>query len=164
MVRIIAINGTPGTGKTTVAEKLVFPTINLSEFARENNCVVDYDNILHADVVDEDLLMDALRQYISDFEGEVLVIEGHLADLVPPELLDICFVLQVDLSDLILRLRRRNYSERKIEDNKNAEIMKECFMTSLDAYGAEKVKLVPIGGLSDTVAFIEKFINELVLI
>ncbi len=161
--RVVAINGTPGSGKTTVAQMLKKEgrqVINIGEFAKEHGCVIEYDEENQCNVIDEDLIEEKLREYLSNTDGTV-IIESHLADLVPEELLDRCFVLEVRVPDLITRLEKRGYSTKKIEDNKLSELMKDCYMNSLDAFGEERVELVAPMEIDATVKLIEEYLDGL---
>ena len=55
------ILGTPGTGKTTLSnelgERLSMNVINISEFARENGMLLEYDEELDTMVLDEDQVL-----------------------------------------------------------------------------------------------------------
>lgn len=115
----IAISGTPGVGKTTiakiVAEELHYKLVDLNAFAREKELTIGRDYTRNADIVDEKRLAKHLKVLDDD-----LVIEGHLAHLVKA---DIVFVLRCNPGVLRKRLLERKWPETKIQENVDAEIM-----------------------------------------
>lgn len=108
---IIALTGTPGTGKTSVAEKLDFPVTDLKEFVKERGLGEQREEF----EVDIEDMVDALED-----EVENGVIEGHLAHHVPA---DYCVVLRCAPDELRSRLQQRDYPAEKVEENVQAEIL-----------------------------------------
>lgn len=155
MKNVIAINGTPGTGKTSLAQKLTeFQVWNLNDFAKRHpEIIVEFDDNCQCDIIDEELLTIKLQTALESI-NEVIIIESHLADLIPKEYLLHCYVLEAAIPDLVVRLQQRDYPIEKIEENKLAEIMKECFVASINAFGAERVTLVPPKSLDETLMFV----------
>lgn len=105
----IGITGTPGTGKTTVAETLEREVISVKEFAKEKELGEEIDGIFEVDV-------DAVEQKLP----EDCWIEGHLAHKVE---LDYCIVLRTRPDILEERLEKRGYSQEKVTENVEAEKM-----------------------------------------
>ena len=162
-ITVVAINGTPGSGKTTVANHLKKQgreVINLGEFAVEHGCVIEYDEECQCNVIDDELLEEKIRLYLKSQPRGTFIFEGHLADVVPSEFLDKCFVLGVRIPDLVSRLRERGYPAKKIEDNKVSELMKDCYMYSLDTFGEERVEFIDPAPLDEVVARIEEYIRK----
>lgn len=138
---VYVISGTPGTGKTTVGQMLSeegYPVMNLQQFAIEHECQDGFDEIRDSVIIDEDKLHDKLVEFLEEQEGD-WIIEGHYGDLVPEHFVIQCFILTADLKELRKRLASRNYSKEKIEENIEAEIMKECWITALDSFGEDRV-------------------------
>ena len=104
----MGITGTPGTGKTTVAEALDKEIISIKEFARERELGEEKD-IFEIDV-----------ERVKEELPEDCWIEGHLAHKVG---VDYCIVLRTRPDVLEERLKERDYSEDKIEENLEAEKM-----------------------------------------
>jgi adenylate kinase len=111
----IALTGTPGTGKTTVAERLGeenVEVLHLTEFFEEENIgkeVKGEREIRIGEMIEE------LEK--KDFTEDT-VIEGHLSHHFPS---DICVVLRCRPDVLEERLSGRDYSDRKVEENVEAE-------------------------------------------
>jgi adenylate kinase len=111
----IALTGTPGTGKTTVAEKLAdedFDVLDLTEFFEEKDIgeQVNGEREIRVEQMTEELQK-------QDFKEDT-VIEGHLSHHFP---VDICVVLRCSPDVLEERLSSRKYSDRKVEENVEAE-------------------------------------------
>ncbi|RMG28090.1 MAG: hypothetical protein D6732_19450 [Methanobacteriota archaeon] len=141
MVQVIVINGTPGTGKSTVAQELAnfgFKVITEREMTKLSDCMMGRDEEKKTSIIDEDCYEAYLHQYFQNEDKELVVYEGHLGDLVPSEFVLKCFVLSLQIEKLRERLKKRGYPPQKIEDNILAEIMKDCLILSQEAFGVEK--------------------------
>ena len=115
----IAISGTPGTGKTSLAKALGFEVRYLNELAKEHGLYSGYD--LKRDTVGVDL--EKLKRVVQDIkieEEDILIVEGHMAHLMP---VDRIIVLRTDPQILEGRLEKRGYSREKIEENLEAEAL-----------------------------------------
>ena len=126
----ILISGTPGTGKTSVSEaiakKINAKVINLSLFARKESLVSDYDKERDTWVINEEKLRNKTLKLIrnSKKEGiEVLIIESHFTDIIPEKPIDFVIILRCEPEILSQRLRMRGYSEKKIIENTQSEIL-----------------------------------------
>ena len=127
----VIIAGTPGTGKSTLVEKIQndlkeFNFVNLSKFAIDNDCILEYDDELGSHVIDEDKLSDLLESHLKLKQKNV--IESIHADILPKKLVNVIFVCRTDNTILYDRLKERKYGEEKISNNIQAEI----FQTILD--------------------------------
>lgn len=112
---IIALTGTPGTGKTSIAEELDgFNTLDLTSFVKERELGEQQDEF----EVDIDAMIEALEEVIDPEEDTV--IDGHLSHHFPA---DFCIVLRCNPEELRERLSERDYSEEKIEENVESEIL-----------------------------------------
>ncbi len=126
----ILITGTPGTGKSTLCQKLQgeleeVKCINIGEFAKSNGCLGDYDSEYDSHEMDEDKVIDDLEEVMA--QGNV-IIEHHVTDIFPERWFDVVFVLRTENAALFDRLQSRNYKEKKLQDNLQCEI----FQTILD--------------------------------
>ncbi|KAL8795710.1 MAG: hypothetical protein Q9182_007495 [Xanthomendoza sp. 2 TL-2023] len=120
----IIITGTPGVGKTSLCELLTASTelqhIAINRIAKERDCHDGWDKSLKSWIVDEDKVLDAIEDEIK--EGGFLV-DWHACDLFPESWIDLVIVLRSNSSNLYDRLRARNYSDQKLQENMDAEIM-----------------------------------------
>jgi len=125
----ILITGTPGTGKTTLAQEISTGNqlnfISVSDYAKENDLISGYDDALQCPILDEDQLIDELEDTMSSGGN---VVEYHSSDFFPERWFDIVFVLRTDNTLLHSRLTERRYNEEKIKNNMECEI----FQTALD--------------------------------
>ena len=111
---IIAITGTPGTGKSTIAKQLAqtmqFNLIDVNEVAKKTSSKKDGKEV----VANLPKLTQALKTQIK--KAKNAIIEGHL--IVEMKLpLDILLILRCSPKKLEKRLQKRKYSKRKILDN-----------------------------------------------
>jgi adenylate kinase len=111
----IALTGTPGTGKTTVAALLPYRVIDLNALVKgglslgtdpERGC-------LEAD-------MDGLEQKLAETDtDELTILEGHFSHYFADE----AVVLRLMPSELKKRLEARGYSAKKIQENLESEAL-----------------------------------------
>lgn len=113
----IALTGTPGTGKTTVAGLLPYRVIDINSLVKAGmNLGVDPDRgCLNAD-------MQALERHLAkeDVDSqEPVILEGHFSHHFSGR----AIVLRLSPAKLEPRLRARGYSEGKVRENLEAEAL-----------------------------------------
>ncbi|MFB6204612.1 MAG: adenylate kinase family protein [Candidatus Nanohaloarchaea archaeon] len=108
---IIALTGTPGTGKTSVSEELGYPVIHLTEYVKEHGLGEQREEF--------EVDVPAMVESLEDLDGDH-VIEGHLAHHVPA---DICIVLRCAPDELEERLSDRDYPPQKVRENIESEAL-----------------------------------------
>lgn len=121
----IAVTGTPGVGKSTLAhlaaQRFGWDLADVHGLAEVHGLVVERDEDADADVVDTDRLADILEALARDRDPEhVEVLDGHLSHLLP---VDLVWVVRCDPRVLEGRLRDRGYGEEKVRENLEAEAM-----------------------------------------
>jgi len=135
MITII-ITGTPGTGKTSLAQilskKLGLKIINVKEMIEEKNICEAYDQENQCKIVNLKKLKPLLIKKIKKSK-EDLVIESHLSHHIPKQYVDLCLVTKTEIKTLQHRLEKRNYSPKKIRDNLDAEIFDLCLTEAQEA-------------------------------
>lgn len=114
----IALTGTPGTGKTSVAEELEkrgFEVVDLTDFVKKHGLGEKGEKEFEVDLTE---MVDTLEE---ELEGEEnVVVEGHLAHHCPA---DHCIVLRTRPDVLRERLEERDYTGEKVEENVESEAM-----------------------------------------
>lgn len=134
MEQVIAISGTPGTGKTAVgtllAQQLHTEVIELGQVVKEQQFHYGKDVERGTLIANIENLQDYLSKRIQQTE-ELLIVIGHFADLVPKEFLKVLVVLRCHPVTLTQRLSNRQWSSKKIVENIQAEILGECTSQSL---------------------------------
>ncbi len=164
-MKIIAIGGTPCTGKTTIAEQLGKAlgreVINLGDVAIEAGCITEEDLERDTTIIDEDCLVEALMDVLYERQDD-LIIEGHYVDLVPWSSLDFTVILRTHPDILRERLRSRGYSEPKIAENVEAEVFGVCQLDALDSFGEEFVFEIDTSDMSpeEAVKLIVSFLDS----
>lgn len=111
----VALTGTPGVGKTTVAAiaaRSGWQVVDVKAWAHEQDCVVDYDEADQAAVIDVRALAKRMPS------GDRLLLEGHLSHLLP---VDVAWVVRCDPDVLRPRLVARGYPLPKVRENLEAE-------------------------------------------
>lgn len=117
---MIAITGTPGTGKTALADELRkrgYEVLDLNEYVRENGLLEEKDEERDTYSVDVDAVDELMEKYR---KKPLLLIEGHIAHGLT---CDVTIVLRCRPDVLAERLRARGYSEDKVIENVQAEIL-----------------------------------------
>lgn len=125
MVRV-ALTGTPGVGKTTlaaVAARSGWTVVDVRAWAREQGCVVAYDDEDQAEVIDVKRLAKRMPP------GDRVVLEGHLSHLLP---VDVAWVVRCDPDVLRPRLEARGYGSAKVVENLEAEALDLILSEALD--------------------------------
>ncbi len=137
-----ALTGTPGVGKTTVAKYLRekgYKVLDLNTFIDEKGLRGKRDELRQSDEID----ISNLRNQISKTSGHD-IIEGHLShhlDLSP------VIVLRCSPKELRKRMASKDWPQRKIEENIQAEILDVILIESLeyteDVYEIDTTKMDP---------------------
>ena len=119
----LALTGTPGTGKSTVAQMLSDGgciVVSVESLAEQNSLLGEADPADGARVIDTDALHDALApEWESPPEGTV-VVDGHLSHHLP---CDAVAVLRCSPEILDSRLTSRGYTAEKVQANCEWELL-----------------------------------------
>jgi len=131
---MIALTGTPGCGKSSVAQELKrrgYRVISVREFAEKHGC---------ARREGKDIVVDVERLRRFDFDG---IVEGHLSHLLRPE---IAIVLRCNPLLIKKRLTERGWSYEKVMENVEAELIDVILVEALKS--CEKVFEIDVTEMS----------------
>lgn len=146
----IALTGTPGTGKTTVAGLVPYRVIDINSLVKGGmNVGTDPDRgCLEAD-------MDALNVHLSGLDSdETLILEGHFSH----HFADWSIVLRLSPAALRPRLEARGYKESKIIENLEAEALDVILVEAVEK--CSRVDEIDTTGKS--AAEVAKIVTELI--
>lgn len=160
--RVIAVTGTPGTGKSTfsrvLSKDLGYEMLDLNELIEEK----DIYELAPDDtrVVDPGDLRNAFDEVVAGKESG-LVVDGHLSHLLDPDIVTEVLVLRTDPDILEERLGERDYSEEKLQDNLEAEILDIVLEEAIRKHGEENVYEIDISqmGVSEAVDIFEEALD-----
>lgn len=143
----IAVTGTPGVGKTLVAEELSnvleLTHIDVSKVASEMGAVLEDED---SSVVDVDILKEKID------EMDDIIIDSHFAEVFD---VDYVFVLRCEPEILFNRLVKRGYSEKKVKENVMAEILDYCLMNALEHHPADRIFEITKDAVKEIVSIVE---------
>lgn len=154
----ILVTGTPGTGKSTTAQQLGarlpgFTVIELGELIKSKQLHAGWDAEHEAYLWDEDRICDELEEVMA---GGGVVLDFHGADFFPERWFDLIVVLRTDNSVLYDRLAARGYSQQKLQENLEAEIMQVVVDEVTGAYREEIVVQWHSNSLEELEANVER--------
>jgi adenylate kinase len=156
---IVALSGTPGTGKTRIAEEFDrdrFEILSMNHLTGEYRTGRDEER--GTTEVDIESLVEDIAEGRIQLPGDperTTVIEGHLSHLLP---VDMIIVLRTSTRVLEKRLREREYSDGKVRENMEAEalgvISMEAIETGHPLYEVDTTDRTPAQGAGDCVSII----------
>ena len=139
---IIIVSGSSGTGKTTIAKRLAkekkLEYLDVNKIIKEYDLTEGYDKKLKTNIVDVNKLNKTLVKIIKKKKN--LVIDSHLSHYLPKKYVDLCIITKCSIKKLRARLKKRNYSKNKIQENINAENFDTC-LNEAKEFG-HKVKVI----------------------
>ena len=136
---LVAVTGTPGTGKTSSCEVLArrgYAVVDLDEAARAGGFVVGRDEARQSDEVDVDALRENLR-----VPAKIAFLRAHYAHEMD---VDLAVVLRCSPAVLRERLEARGWPPAKVRENVEAE--------AIDVITQQAVERLPFVYEVDTTA------------
>ena len=137
---VIAVSGTPGTGKSifarALAKKLNARVIDLNALIRRKKIYrLDVDGTKIAN------LPKMRKEFIRTIHAShsPIVVEGLLAHLLPKKCFTHVIILRIRPRVIERRLRARKYSKAKIRDNIESEALSIILWEAVQAHGMGKV-------------------------
>jgi len=157
----IALTGTPGTGKTSIAYILErnhsIQIVNLHQFALEEDLIEDFEQKRLSDIIDIDELN---KRFIKKtYDKTSVIIEGHLSHFLKS--VNMVIVLRCHPAMLRTRLETKQWAEEKIYENIEAEILDIIESEAVDIHTMERV--IEIDTTNNTVEDLAKIINSLII-
>ncbi len=140
-MKVIVITGTPGTGKTTIAKKLVkqagFLYMDINDLIKKNKLEESYDEKRKSKIVDVDKLNSVILKKIGNLrknkKNKGIIIDSHLSHFLPRKEVSLCIVTKCELKELKKRLEKREYDKDKIRENIESEIFDICLNEAREA-------------------------------
>ncbi|MEM0466611.1 MAG: adenylate kinase family protein [Candidatus Thermoplasmatota archaeon] len=120
---LVALSGTPGTGKTTIATRLQhsgYQIYNLNELAFKNNFILGVDTKRQAKILDIPKLNRYIKNVFSSREN-IIILEGLATHLL--KCMQYIIILRCHPQELTRRLQQRQWSREKIKENVEAETL-----------------------------------------
>jgi adenylate kinase len=138
LIMIVALTGTPGTGKSSVSKHLRndgYEVLDINEIVLTENFVTAYDDTRKTSEVD----LEALNKYMDEriTSGDPVILEGHLAHLL--SIIDQVIVLRCHPDELQRRLNDKGWSGAKIRENLEAEAVDSITIECLNTYDRDKI-------------------------
>jgi len=128
---LVGITGTPGTGKTSVTAQLEkkpgYQIIHLNELIKDEKLYSEVDTERDCVVADMNLVEQRVMEKV-DRSSPVTILDSHLSHHIA----DIVIVLRTSPEKLQERLKIRNYSENKIQENLEAEALDVILFESVE--------------------------------
>jgi adenylate kinase len=142
-LRVIVITGTPGVGKSTVANVLVSRLdsqyISVGDLVKKENLIVEADEKRDTIVADMRKLRTRLRTILKKADGDIILDGHYVYDVIPKAIEPFVFVLRRDPIRLEAILKERGYDEKKIYENLAAEALDVCLIGALKRFGPSRV-------------------------
>lgn len=162
---IIALTGTPGTGKTTVCGimrehsqyRKQYHIIDLNKFVFDEKLYTGKDTARDTYIADMDKLEERVKQIIDESpQDRDVIMEGHLSHLLPANGI---IVLRAHPVALRKRLGKKNYSFAKVKENADAEaldaILVESVQRNKNVFEINTTDMNPLAVVKSVVSIIE---------
>lgn len=128
-LKVILLSGNPGTGKTSLANRLkkkgTYEIIHIGDIVISEHLYKETDEERDTKIVDAEKLNTYLMDYLKDKTG-TFICESHYTDLILHSAVKMAIILRVKPEIIINRLKLRNYSAEKIRENAEAEFLGDC--------------------------------------
>jgi len=167
-MKIIIISGTPGCGKTSVANEFSklkdAKIMSLNELAVSDDFSFEYDKERKTYIVDFKIFLPYILKKIKILKvnnPKFLIIESHFSDIIPKKYIDYIFILRCDPDELAKRLKKKNFDLNKITENVQSEILGNC----VNYFVQKKLKktIYEIDTTNLNIESVAKTINDIIL-
>ncbi len=135
---IVALSGTPGTGKTSVSvllQKKGYEIVSLNEIAVKKGFIEGIDKKRNSKILD----IERLNEYISKkYATEDLVfIEGHAAHFLDSA--EKVVLLRCHPTTLMIRLGKKGWNQEKIKENVEAEALDVILCETVEYFSENSI-------------------------
>lgn len=123
---VIAVTGTPGTGKTAVAKELAkngWLYLELNKFVARKKLYTGFDKKRKSWIVNEKKLERFAKNFVVAHPEKNIVIDSHVSHILPEKFFSAVFVLRCNPVVLEKRLKKKRWKKEKIRENLEAEII-----------------------------------------
>jgi len=134
---IVALTGTPGTGKTSISKILQengFEVVDLNKVACEKNFLIGKDEKRDSNIVDIERFDEFVKK---NYSGRDIIIEGHLSHLLKS--VDKVIILRCNPDELRKRLSCKGWNKDKIKENLEAEILDVILCETVDIHSDKNI-------------------------
>ena len=149
---IVALTGTPGTGKTSISKILQengFEVVDLNKVACEKNFLIGKDEKRDSNIVDIERFDEFVKK---NYSGRDIIIEGHLSHLLKS--VDKVIILRCHPDELRKNLSMKGWNERKIKENLEAEILDIILCEAAEIHAKKNIFEINVTGKPiDAVAY-----------
>ena len=146
----ILITGTPGTGKTSTAslaaETVGLTHVDCSKIVVDKKLYLEKNVEFDTYIIDDDALCDELEEQMSRGGN---IIDSHSIDYFPERWFDLVLVLRTDNTVLYDRLSKRGYTQHKLSENIQCEIMQVLLEEAREFYNLNIVHEVRSDSIDD---------------
>ena len=157
---LMAVTGTPGTGKTETCRNLEGEgrkIIDLKELLMKRSLLSDYDQKAQTYEIDVELLRDHFKKEFPRGRPGWTIIDSHLSHLLD---VDGIVLLRCDPRELGTRLEERGYSPEKIQENRDSEMV-DVIGTEVVDRNLPSIEIDTTGkSAAEAAAVISEFIRE----
>jgi len=156
---IIAITGTPGTGKTSISKLLKtkgFEVVDFNKVVIENNFLIGKDKKRDSFIVDINKFNRYAKKNYS--QKNIIFIEGHLSHLLT--CVDKIIILRRHPNGLKKNLSKKGWKKKKTKENLEAEILDVILCEALDLHKSKNIFEIDTTGKSIKDVF--SSINEII--
>ena len=164
----ILITGTPGVGKTSFAvllqerlkesKGLDFKNINIGKLVNEKKLYKNWNKEFDVPEFDDDMVNDELEPMLN--EGGV-ILDFHSSGFLPEDSINFVVLLRCNNTELYDRLAARGYSEKKITENIDCEIMEVTSEEVRESYKQDIILELKSEKIEDMENNLDKVIAEL---
>lgn len=141
----VALTGTPGVGKSAVANALRLrgvPNVGVGRLAQDYDLVEEFDEARMSSVVDPAKVAPLLAGMVQ--KDSLLLLDGHWSHDVPG--VTAAIVLRLRPSELKGRLERRGWPPAKVRENVEAEAIDLILQEAVTGLGKKRVLEVDTTG------------------